>query len=291
MHCDLLLNHRSRAARHRADEVVAALRAHGFVIDRLYAISRQYPLERAVTSLKRRRPKLLIIGGGDGTVSSVIGRLAGVSMDIGVIPLGTTNNFARGLSLPFDIAESVAVIRDNEAKPVDLGRLNDMYFANVASIGVSAEIASHVTATAKRRWGRFAYLVTGMRRLLLHKPFVVTIRDVDQNLTIRLETHQVVVANGKYHAGSEISENATLDDGQLFVFALGGASRLSFLWHVADFYFGKRKEIVHHSYFTGKSLRITTDRRQDVEVDGEVKAYTPLAVSVAEAAVRVRHGG
>lgn len=289
MHCELIVNHRSRKARQQAAALIQELVTAGFTLDKVYEVSKRYSLDTAIRAVKRRKPSLLVVGGGDGTVSHVVGRMAGASIEIGIVPLGTTNNFARGLKIPFNITEAVSVIKTCPGRAVDLGLLNGMYFANVAGIGVSAEIARYVTNRTKRRWGRLAYLITGVRRLARHKPFIVTLEDAQGNLRARFETHQVVVANGKYHAGKEIAQNAALDDGLLFVFGLGGASRLSFLKHTADFYFGTRAQIAHYSYYTGRDIKISTDTVQAVEVDGEVKKRTPLAISVEQAAIKVRH--
>lgn len=286
MECDLLINTGSRTA--RQGEVLRALERSGFVVKKVHSVSRQQPLSTVLSAIKRRRPALLVVGGGDGTVSSILSRLAGEAIEIGIVPLGTTNNFARSLGLPLTIDGAVATIKACKGHPVDLGMLNGMYFANVASIGISADIAHKTTDAAKRRWGRVAYALMGLRSLWTHRPFTVTVEDARRNLTVTLETHQLIVANGRYHAGREIAQDAAIDNGQLLVFALGGISKLSLMKHMLDFYFGSRRRIVHASYYIGRNIRITTSEPHPVEIDGEVKKMTPVRASVERSAIKVR---
>lgn len=287
MECDLLINTGSRTAR-RGAEVLRALERSGFIVRKVHAVSRRSPLSKAVAAIKRRRPALLVVGGGDGTVSSVLNRLAGEPIEIGIVPLGTTNNFARSLSLPLGVDDAVATIKTCKGHPVDLGVLNGMYFTNVASVGMSADIARQTTDAAKRQWGRFAYALTGLRSLWTHRPFTVTVEDERRNLTVTLETHQLIVANGRYHAGREIAQDAAIDNGQLLVFALGGTSKLSLIKHLLDFYFGSRRRIVHASYYIGRNIRIATSEPHPIEIDGEVKKMTPVLASVERSAIKVR---
>lgn len=288
MECDVLINRGSRTAKRQSAETLRALQENGFKVAKTHIINRANPLPVVLKAVLRRRPALLVIGGGDGTVSSVLSRLAESSIDIGIVPLGTTNNFARSLDIPLDIEGAVRMIRDCKARPVDLGTINGENFTNVASLGVSAEIARHVTDAVKRRWGRMAYLIVGVRELIRHRPFMVTIEDVNKNLSVTLETHQVIVANGRFHAGKKIAEDAAIDNGQLLVFALGGGSKISFIKNMIDFYFGKRRRIVHASYMVGRHVRITTDTVRYIEVDGEVKKKTPAIAAVKAGKVRVR---
>ena len=118
---------------------------------------------------------------------------------------------------------------------------------------------------------------------------MATLEDKDSELQLHLETHQIIIANGRYHAGKEIAKDAKIDNRELIIFALGGRSKISFIFHMIDFYIGKRKSIRHTSYLTGKSIRLHTSSPQSVELDGEVKFITPIPIEVTAGAVKVRH--
>lgn len=285
---DLLINTGSRTARQQSRLIVEALETNGFSVGRIYKIGRKHPLDQALRSIKRRKPSLLVVGGGDGTISSVLDKLVTSDIEIGLIPLGTTNNFARSLGIPLDIDGAVHTLRTKKARSIDLGHVNGEYFTNVAGVGLSAEIARAVTDAQKRRFGRFAYLAVGLQLFFRYKPFFVTLEDPDRELSITVETRQVIVANGRYHAGKEIAEDAKIDNSQLIIFALGGHSWLSFLKHMIDFYVGKRRKVRHASFYIGRSVTLSTSRSTLVELDGEVKTKTPLKIGVASGSVRVR---
>lgn len=286
---ELLINTQSRTARYQKDEVLAVLRAAGVEVVHVYEVTRKQPLEDAVKSVLLRGPTLLVVGGGDGTISSVIDKLTGSKIEIGLIPLGTTNNFARTLNIPLDIEGAVTCLVQRKARKVDLGMINGKSFTNVAGIGLSAHIATNVTAAQKKRWGRFAYGLVGLGQMFKRPPFIVTIHDPDHELTFSLETRQVIVANGRFHAGKMIAEDARHNNKQLIIVALGGRSLFSFVRHMIDFYTGKRKKIVHTSYLTGRNVEILTNTPQPIELDGEVKLHTPVHVSLEPAAIRIRH--
>lgn len=254
----------------------------------MHEVNRSHSLDDACRKIRRRKPACLLIGGGDGTVSSVLDRLVTMEIEIGIIPLGTTNNFARSLDIPLSIPESIQTIHRKKPRDVDLGMINSDYFTNVAGIGLSARIADAVTDRQKRRWGRWAYALVGLQQLLVHKPFSVTLQDPDKALSVTLETRQIIIANGRYHAGQEIADDARIDNGQLIIFALGGRSLVSFIKHMIDFYIGRRSKVTHESYFIGRSVMISTDTKQLIELDGEVKHKTPIQARVKAGTIKVR---
>lgn len=106
-------------------------------------------------------------------------------------------------------------------------------------------------------------------------------------MQLHFETHQLIVANGRFHAGKQIATGARLDSRELVIFKLGGPSRLSFLWHMFDYYFGPRRTVYHSSYLIAKAITINTSFPQPVELDGEIRAKTPIAVTVHPRAVKV----
>ncbi len=284
---ELLINTKSRRGRMALPEVLSRCEQAGLKLQHIHKITDPGTLPRVLHKIRLRAPDVLITASGDGTVSDVVDYLAGTSIKLGFIPLGTTNNFARSLGVPLDIDAAVQVISAGKARPIALGQVEEDYFANVAGIGISADIASRVTSKRKQRYGRLAYLITALQVLIGHRPFFVQVSDKDGEFEAHFETHQVVVANGRYHAGTEIAEGADLSRPQLVVFKLGGPSRFSLVWHMIDFYFGKRRTIYHSSYFIGRDLRITTGTPQPIELDGEVKLHTPVSARVHPEAVEV----
>lgn len=286
---ELLINTQSKRGKQALTEIRQACHELNLSIDIVNKIKSSDDLHPTLQKIKKRAPRVLIVGSGDGTVSDVVDYLAGSKIILGVVPLGTTNNFARSLGLPLDIYGSLRVIKQGRVTPVDLGKIENDYFSNIAGIGLSALIAGKVTNTRKKRFGRLAYPLTGIELLFRHKPFFVTITDKDGELQVRFETHQLIIANGKYHAGKEIAADASLKGNELVIFKLGGRSKLSFAWHMIDFYIGRRRSVYHSSYLIGKDVSIHTSTPQPIELDGEVKLTTPVAATVRPKAIKVFH--
>lgn len=179
----LLINGSSRQSQIAYNQVLASLKSHHFDITTIYEVDDQNSLAQRCAEIICDKPSLVIIGGGDGTVSSALHFFADSQFEIGIIPLGTTNNFARSLGLPNSIDAAVNTIKRCKAHPVDLGIVNSQHFANVVGIGLSTTIARKVTDKTKKRYGRFAYLLIGMKQLFKHRAFTVTVSDAKGQLS------------------------------------------------------------------------------------------------------------
>ena len=156
------------------------------------------------------QPDLLIVGGGDGSISEAARRLAYRDMALGILPLGTTNNFARTLGIPLNVAGAIGILAAGRVADVDLGRPGDTIFANLVSAGLSAQVAAHVPHQLKRLLGRAAYPLTALAGLPRHRPFHARITAGDRRYT--LDTHQLNIANGRFQAGRPITADASADD-------------------------------------------------------------------------------
>ena len=77
-----------------------------------------------------------MVGGGDGTVSSVVDALAGTGVTLGLLPLGTANDLARTLEVPLDLAAACATVANGKVVDIDVGRIGGTAFLNVASLGL-----------------------------------------------------------------------------------------------------------------------------------------------------------
>jgi YegS/Rv2252/BmrU family lipid kinase len=285
----LLINTASRNGRQLFDQVLTTLKEHNLEPLKVHKLTKGDDLAVVCRRIKRAEPTLLIIAGGDGTISQSIHYFANSSIELALVPLGTTNNFARSLEIPMEIDAAVQIIARAKATAVDLGVVDGQHFANVLGVGLSAGIAKTVTPASKKRYGRLAYALSGLKQL--SKPaFEVTVTDKDHELKMNFETRQLIVANGRYHAGKVIAQDATIDSRELVIFALGSRSRISFLKHMLDFYFGPRKRIIHGSYVIGTDFSVSSKPDQYVEIDGEMIGKTPKHISVAPRAIKIRCG-
>ena len=241
--------------------------------------------EKTREAIAARTP-LVIIGGGDGTFSLVARHFVGSDSVLGVLPLGTGNQFARDLGIEADVDAACRALTHGKVAHVDLGIAGDDYFLNVATIGLTTLVARELTNEAKRRWGRLVYAVAVTRALRKVRPFRVTLT-TDAGTTM-FETLQVVIGNGRFHAGPfPLAPNATINDGQLVVYALAGANRWQLLRYALNLPGGHHVELPDVPATWTRQGKIETTPPQSVTVDGEIVFRTPLAFGIAPGALRV----
>jgi len=127
-------------------------------------------------------PRLVIAAGGDGTVGSVAGRLAGADNPLGILPLGTGNDFARSLDIPLNPRRAARLLSTGEISRIDLGRLTrpagpPKYFAHAATVGLNVDFAKLATrASVRGRLGRLTYLAAAVYAVRERTTFTCTLR-------------------------------------------------------------------------------------------------------------------
>jgi diacylglycerol kinase (ATP) len=280
----LIVNPRARRGMDSIAAVRSALEAAGIVVaekspqedQNIADIIRQHAVEC----------DLVIVGGGDGTLNAVAPGLVETGLPLGVIPLGTANDFARTVGIPMDPADAAKVIAAGKAQPVDLGEVNGHLFFNVASIGFSAELARELTEHAKRRWGVLGYAIVAARILMRSRIFTAHL-DHD-GTTERIRTMQVSVGNGRHYGGGmTVEETATADDGQLDFYSL----EVDHWWRLLALLPALRKG-THGRWDDVRAFRTTevtirTTRRRAVNTDGELSTYTPARFRIRPNAIKV----
>lgn len=282
----LVVNARSRRGQQLYADAHARLVAAGFELLGAYAVDRPGELEKSLAAALATSPDLLVVGGGDGTISTAGRMLAHRDVALGLLPLGTTNNFARTVGILPDLDEAIRILVDGKVIDVDLGIAGEMPFTNHVGAGLSAEIMINVPSRLKRLVGRIAYPITALGLLTRHRPLKVTVRTDDREIVYH--THQVYVANGGFHAGRPITADAHADDRLLVAYPVGGASKLELVRETArNALTGHRRTLREQPFLAVGELWLETDRPAHVEVDGEPCGSTPLRVAVDPNALRI----
>ena len=229
---------------------------------------------------------MVIIGGGDGTLNGAAEGLVKTGLPLGVLPLGTANDFARTIAIPPDPVAAAHIIATARARPVDLGEVNGNLFFNVASIGFSAELAGELSATAKKRFGVLGYGIVAAALLMRSRVFKVFLDHDGETEVIR--TMQVSVGNGRHYGGGmTVEENATADDGLLDVYSLEVDHPLRLLRLLPSLRKGTQGQWDDVRAFKTTEVTIRTTRRRPVNTDGELTTWTPAHFRIRRKAVMV----
>lgn len=233
-------------------------------------------------------PDLVLVGGGDGTIGCAASALAHTRTTLGVLPLGTANDFARTLGIPSALPAAIDALLGGKVVDVDLGRVNGSVFLNVASLGLSVAVTRRLTPGLKRRLGRLAYPAATLAAYRHHRPFAARLELADGSVLELDDLMQVAVGNGRHYGGGlTVSPTASIDDHLLDVYAIEkgrlrdhvSVARLLRSGHLVE------HERVHH--LTTRSVRVVTDEPLDVNLDGELAAMTPATVEVDRNALHV----
>jgi diacylglycerol kinase (ATP) len=281
----IVLNLRSRRAAQERERVMALLAERGLGDAEYRVVTRDADLrseiERAVASGVER----LIVGGGDGSMVAAARALAHRECVLGVLPLGTGNSFAQTLSIGDDLERAVEAIALGRVASVDLGIVNDKYFANFATIGLGAKIAEATPKLLKRLAGPLAYVLGGIVPGLRSRPFDAAIlRDGE---SVRLRTQQIVIASGRIFGNRPLLPDAKITDGLLAFFTTTGVSTAELARMFLALALGTHTSLVDAYGFSAREIEIRTDPEQPVNGDGEPLTTTPARFRVDRGALRV----
>jgi YegS/Rv2252/BmrU family lipid kinase len=282
----LVVNAHSRRGRQLYEETRSRLVAAGFTLLATYPVDRPAELEQSLAAAADLGPDLLVAGGGDGTIGTAARLLAHRDIALGLLPLGTTNNFARTVGIPLDLDAAVAVLTDGKVIDVDLGLVGSMRFTNHVGIGLSADVMLRTPPRLKRVVGRLAYPMTALALLTRHRSLRATVRAEGRQHDF--VTHQLYVANGGFHAGRQITADANADDRLLVAYPVGGPTRRGLLRDTArNAATGHRRTLGDEPFLAVRELWLETDRPARVEVDGEPYGETPIRIGLDPNALRV----
>ena len=281
----LIVNTRSRRGQRLFTEAKESLSQAGLDLTQTYPVRDPSRVVDIVQDAVGRKNRLVVVGGGDGTLSSVVGAFAHKEAVLGIIPMGTANNFARALGIPLDVNSASGVIASGKVGRVDLGKINDDYFTNAISLGISASLHGAGTQRMKRYLGRLGYLLAATARFSVHRAFRVELALGDR--VIEKEVQDLRVANGPFNGGVRAVEGADVRSGELLIRAVTGGSKWALARTWARIEAGRELDDACVELVHARSFQLDAFPRQSVSVDGEVVTLTPVRLSLEAEALRV----
>jgi diacylglycerol kinase (ATP) len=288
----LIVNTRSRSGERTFFRALDRLQELGVTLGPTYAVRDPVRLPETVRDVldEGSEYRFLILGGGDGSVSSVVDFLAHHDVVLGLLPLGTANDFARTLGIPPDIEEACQTIASGKMVDVDLGLAGDNYYVNVASVGLGVEATRALSPWMKKSVGPLAYPVAAIRAFLNHEPFSarLTFPDGDHEPVEYERLLQVAVGNGRFYGGGMVvAPKSGIDDRRLDVYAIELGRHRDLIGVARYLKSGDfiRMDSVRH--YRTERVRLETAPELAVNIDGEVVTSTPQDFSVDHNALKV----
>lgn len=245
----------------------------------------------------------IVAVGGDGTVNEVTngffhaGKAINPKAALGLIPRGTGGDFRRAFGWGQDLESALERLRTDRTEPFDVGEASyagwdgeteRRYFANIASMGVSAVIADEVNRASKALGGRFTFAIGTVRGMLKYteRPIFLSF---DGKPAERFETTAIAVANGQYFGGGmKVAPDASTSDGLFDVTVWSGYSTVDFIVKSKGVYSGEHVNWKGTKRFQCRTLTATTDQETLLDVDGEVPGRLPCTMTLLPGALRLK---
>lgn len=228
----------------------------------------------------------VLVAGGDGTVGTIAGYLIDTEFVLGVLPAGTSNNFARSLEVPMDTAGAVGVVACGQQTKVDVGRAGERIFAEAAIIGMNTDFARR--AQQLRRWiGRLSYPVAAVEAYFRRRRVPVTLT-VDGEVK-HFHAFEVAFVNAPVYAGplDLAVKEADLTNGTLRVVVVEDMTWKVVARALPRAFKRRNLRMPGIDVFSIRSTRVETTPSAPLTLDGEIDGDTPATIEVIPAALRV----
>lgn len=253
-------------------------------------VRRELNVIAAVRERVNQGKRLFIAAGGDGTINHIVQAVVHTDAELGVIPLGTFNHFARDLNLPLAWREAMEVALAGQPLQVDAARVNDRFFVNNVSMGLYPELVARREERGRNypRWkARIYAAITTLQKY----PHVAINVETEHHQEV-IRTHVFMVSNNSYdlsRIGIE-SPRSTLGEGRLSVYWLPHLPRIALMRFAAHYLAGRVKEAPGFRSFRTAHMRVQAAKAHlDVGIDGEVfTLQTPLIITILPQALVVR---
>lgn len=223
-----------------------------------------------------------VVAGGDGTINRVVNVMMknNIKVPLGVIPAGTSNDFARHINMPNGVMQCLDKILVGNIEPVDVGLANDNYFINVCSAGVCTNASQKVDKNLKNMFGKIAYFFTGIVEFFKFKPFEVKIETEHEIYVGKI--FLFLIFNGSTVGGMDLfTKNPSIQDGLLDCIILKDCKHRKFRKMLGSILAGNFEEDENIIYVKEKHIKITklSGKCDAPDVDGDPGPEFPMNVS------------
>ena len=232
---------------------------------------------QAATFAVERKFDLVIAVGGDGTLNEVVSGIAKFEdrPKIGLIPMGTTNDFARAVHIPRDITKAVDIILKGDSIPVDIGLMNgDRYFINIAGGGRLTELTYEVPSKLKTVLGQMAYYLKGIEMLPSIRSSRVRIEydgEVFEDSTMMF----LIGLTNSVGGFEKLAPDASINDGKFTLLILKELNMAEFIRVASLALRGEHLSDPHVIYAKASKITVTTEERVLLNLDGEYGGVLP----------------
>lgn len=258
-------------------------------VDVFYTEKKDDAFQHCLT-LNQNDYDFIVSVGGDGTINEVINGIVKKQLNIplAILPGGTVNDFANHLNLPTTIDEFIKMIKQMKTMKVDVGKVNDRYFANVIAGGMFSDISFQVSKIDKERFGPLAYYVSGLRQLpsqlstTYHLKVKTEVEEFEEEARLFMITNTSQVGGFK-----DITPHASIQDGLMDLIIIKNCSAADLISLFKDYKFNVHEKSPFIHYLQAQDITIECNKDIVYDIDGEMGTIFPIHVIVERLALNI----
>ncbi|MCY6483182.1 YegS/Rv2252/BmrU family lipid kinase [Clostridium aestuarii] len=268
------------------DNVIRIHQKYNYIVSP-FRISKEYELSQAFQDIDDTY-KYVLIAGGDGTVDNVVNIMKKLKIDlpISILPVGTANDFARFIGMPQDVDKACEQILNSKIKALDLGKINDKYFINVASTGLFTDISQKTDVNLKNMMGKLAYYVKAVEQIPNLRKIGVKVHSLDKEFDG--DMYLMLVFNGQTAGNFKLAYKSDVTDGLFDVIIFKAGMIKDIITLFVKMLRGEHLEGFNGLiYFKTNKLKIECDENIVTDIDGERGPDFPITIECIPGGLKV----
>lgn len=252
-----------------------------------FRLSFEYDMKQAFEGIDENY-KFILVAGGDGTIDSTVNYMMNnnVKLPIAILPSGTANDFAKFIGMPQDVEAACELILNSIPKKIDIGKINDKYFVNVASAGLFTDVSQKTDINVKNTIGKLAYYLKGIEQLPNFRKLNIKIKSRYKKFDG--DMYLMFVFNGQTAGNFKFAYKAKVDDGLLDVIIIKACALKDLIPLFINMMKGEHlKDSNALIYFTTSKLEIECHEDIVTDIDGERGPDFPIKIECIKAAIQI----
>lgn len=269
------------------DKVIMVHQKYGYTVVP-YRISLGCSLEEALGDIDEEF-KYVLVAGGDGTVDNVVNHMKemNINLPIGILPVGTANDFAKYIGMPQDVEEACERIVKSSPRKLDIGKINDKHFINVASTGLFTDVSQKTDVNLKNTMGKLAYYIKGIEQIPNFRSLKIKV--TAEEMSYEGDMYLMLIFNGQTAGNLKLAYKASLEDGLLDVIIIKPAMIKDIVALLIKLLRGDHLEEGHNALVYFKTNRLTVECHEDIvtDIDGERGPDFPITIECVKGGIEV----
>lgn len=281
-------NSGEKKIRNKLDKIIKVYQSYGYAVVP-YRLTESRPNKDVFGDINDSYDHILL-SGGDGTIDLLINLIKelNINIPVGILPSGTANDFANAIKYPHNVEKCIKQIINSKPRYINIGKINDRFFINVASAGMFTDVSQKINPDFKNKIGKVSYYLKGIEEALNMRRF--NIKVTSDEVTYDGDMYLILIFNGKTAGNINLAYKAEIDDGYLDVIIVKGMPIPKTLPLLINILKGEHLEGYNEDeilFFKTKKLYIECEEELFTDIDGEKGPNFPLTIECIENGIQL----